>query len=186
VSWAPSVSVVLIFFDDERFLPEAIEGVFQQTYQDWELILADDGSSDGTAIARRCAAEHPDRVMYVDHDGHANRGPSATRNLGVRAAKGRYVAVLDSDDVWEPEKLAEQVAILDTNPEVGLVVGTSRYWWSCAGDEATRSDRLMPIGAPPDRVHQPPELALLLHPLGRGVAPCPARTTAASSPPRRT
>jgi glycosyltransferase involved in cell wall biosynthesis len=171
----PTVSVVLIFFDDERFLPEAIDSVFAQSFTDWELILADDGSTDGsTAIARRTAEGYPDRVRYVDHVGHANRGPSATRNLGVEAARGRYVAVLDSDDVWEPDKLAEQVAILDAHPEVGLVVGTSRYWWSWAGDDATCSDKPMPIGAPPERVHQPPELALLLYPLGSGVAPCPS------------
>jgi glycosyltransferase involved in cell wall biosynthesis len=171
----PEVSVVLIFFDDERFLPEAIEGVFAQTFTDWELILADDGSTDAsTAIARRCADEHPDRVTYVDHPAHENRGPPATRNLGVRASRGRYVAVLDSDDVWEPHKLAEQVAVLDAHPDVGLVIGASRYWWSWAGEAASRADRVMPIGVEPDRAHPPPTLALALYPLGRGTAPCPS------------
>jgi glycosyltransferase involved in cell wall biosynthesis len=175
VTAPPTVSVVLIFHDDERFLPEAIEGVFAQTFTDWELILADDGSSDGsTDLARRCADEHPDRVTYVHHDGHENRGPPATRNLGVRAARGRYVAVHDSDDVWEHEKLAEQVAILEARPEVGLVVGTSRYWWSWAGDDTPRADRLMPVGLPPDQAHRPPAMSLALYPLGRGTAPCPS------------
>lgn len=175
MSRPPTVSVVLIFYDDERFLPEAVAGVFAQSYDDWELVLADDGSSDGSsAFARRVAAEHPDRVRYVDHPQHANRGPSATRNLGVRSSRGRYIAVLDSDDVWESNKLAEQVAILDAHPEVGLVVGTSRYWWSWSDEPAPRADRLMPIGAPADRVHEPPTLALQLYPLGRGVAPCPS------------
>lgn len=172
---APTVSVVLIFYNDERFLPEAVASVFDQTYTDWELILADDGSTDGSStFARRCAAEHPDRVVYVDHVDHTNRGPSATRNLGVRVSRGRYVAVLDSDDVWEPDKLREQVAVLEANPGVGLVVGASRYWWGWAGEEAAGRDRVMAIGADPDRAHPPPDLALQLYPLGRGVSPCPS------------
>jgi len=171
----PTVSVVLIFFNDERFLPDAIESVFQQTYTDWELILADDGSTDGsTAVARRWAEAHPERVAYVEHAGHVNRGPSATRNLGFQASRGRYIAVLDSDDVWEPHKLNEQVAILDAHPEVGLVIGASTYWWSWAGEEAAQPDRIMAIGVGHDRVHPPPELALQLYPLGRGVSPCPS------------
>lgn len=175
MSPAPTVSVVLIFFNDERFLPEAVSSVLEQTYTDWELILADDGSTDGSsAFARRCADKQPDRVAYVHHEDHANRGPSATRNLGIRSSRGRYIAVLDSDDVWEPDKLAEQVAILDANPDVGLVVGASRYWWSWAEEEADGRDRVMPIGAASDRSHAPPELALQLYPLGRGVSPCPS------------
>ncbi|GGI05426.1 glycosyltransferase family 2 protein [Egicoccus halophilus] len=175
VGAAPTVSVVLIFHDDHRFLPEAIAGVFAQTYRDWELVLADDGATDGsTDLARACAREHPGRVRHVEHPAHANRGPAAARNLGVRAARGRYLAVHDADDVWEPDKLAEQVAILDRHPQVGLVVGASRYWWSWAGAAAEREDRIMPIGVEPDRIHRPPELAVRLSPLGRGVAPCPS------------
>lgn len=169
------MSVVLIFHDDERFLPEAIAGVFSQTYTDWELVLVDDGSVDAsTAIARDWAARHPERVHYLDHPGHANLGISATRNRGWRSSRGRYVALLDSDDVWEPEKLAEQVAILDTDPEVGLVVGASLYWWSWAGPDAPSGDRLKPVGAAQDRSHPPASLLSVLYPLGRGVAPCPS------------
>jgi glycosyltransferase involved in cell wall biosynthesis len=172
---APTVSVVLIFYNDERFLPEAIDSVFAQTYTDWELILADDGSTDGsTEIALRWAEELPQRVRYVEHPGHANRGPSAARNLGTSHARGRYLAVLDSDDVWEPVKLAEQVAILERHPEVGLVFGASLYWWSWAGEEAARDDRPMAIGASADRIHTPPSLLMQLHPLGGGVSPCPS------------
>ena len=175
MTMAPTVSVVLIFYNDERFLPEAIESVFAQTYTDWELILSDDGSTDGsTAIARGWAARYPERVRYVEHTGHANLGPSAARNHGTEHARGRYIAVLDSDDVWEPVKLAEQVAILDAHPEVGLVFGASLYWWSWAGDDAPRHDRLMPIGASADRVHAPPTLLTQLHPLGKGIPPCPS------------
>lgn len=170
----PSVSVVIIFYDDERFLGEAIDSVLAQTCTAWELILADDGSSDGSsAIAIRYAASDPGRIRYVEHPDHANRGISATRNLGIAAARGTYVAFLDSDDFWEPTKLAEQVAIVSAHPEVGLVIGASRYWWSW-DPEATTEDRIRPIGAPQDTVVQPPELALRLYPLGKGTAPCPS------------
>lgn len=175
MSKTPTVSVVLIFYNDERFLPNSIESVFAQTYTDWELILADDGSTDeSTEIALRWAERFPARVRYVDHEGHANLGPSPARNLGVRHARGRFVAILDSDDVWEPHKLTEQVRILGANPKVEMLFGASLYWWSWAGEDAPRSDRLMTIGAPPDRAHPPPHLARLLYPLGTGVAPCPS------------
>ena len=170
----PTISVVLIFHDDERFLADAVKSVIAQSFADWELILADDGSMDGsTEIARGYAAAHPDRARYVEHEGHANRGISATRNLGVSLATGTYVALLDSDDVWVPKKLEEQVAILERHPEVGLLFGASLYWWSWAED-ATTPDQLMRIGAPADVVHHPPVLATALYPLGRGIAPCPS------------
>lgn len=171
MSRPPTVSVVVIFYDDERFLPEAIESVFGQTYTDWELVLVDDGSTDGSSgIARGWAARHPDRVRYVAHDGHANRGPAAARNLGSRHARGEYLATLDSDDVWKPEKLTEQVAIMQRDPTIGMVVGATLYWWSWA-DDPPRADRVRPVGAPPDQLHQPPALTKHLYPLGDGVAP---------------
>jgi glycosyltransferase involved in cell wall biosynthesis len=171
----PAISVVVVFHDDERFLGEAVESVLAQTEQDWELLLCDDGSTDGsTAIARDLAAQHPERIRYLEHPGHENRGISATRNLGIAHAEGRFVAFLDSDDVWEAGKLAEQREILETHPEVGLLFGASRYWWSWAGADAPRSDRVRPIGAEQDRVHNPPDLLLALYPLGDGVSPCPS------------
>lgn len=171
---SPTVSVVVIFHDDERFLPEAVESVIAQTYKDWELVLADDGSTDGSSdIARDYVAANPDRVSYVHHDGHANRGISATRNLGVRYTRGIYVAFLDSDDVWNAEKLDEQVRILQRHPEVGLLFGASLYWWSWA-EGATTPDRLTRIGAAEDVVHHPPSLVTTLYPLGDGTSPCPS------------
>lgn len=173
VSGAPTVSIVVIFFNDGTFLEEAITSAHRQTFGDWELILADDGSTDeSTAIARRHAEARPDRVRYVEHEGHMNRGISATRNLGTAHAAGRYIAFLDSDDVWRPNKLTEQLALLEAHPEVGLVFGASTYWWSWS--EGGRTDRDMPIGAAQDVVHQPPSLVTVLYPLGAGTSPCPS------------
>src|SRR5262245_29749459 len=111
------VSVIMIFLDEKRFIREAIESVLAQTYQNWELLLIDDGSRDGSGeIAQGIAAEHPNRVRYLEHPGHQNRGMSASRNLGVRHAQGAYIAFLDADDIWVAKKLEQQVAILKSHP----------------------------------------------------------------------
>src|SRR5438128_2284668 len=106
----PLVSTVMIFLNAERFMQEALDSVFAQTWERWELLLVDDGSTDDSReIAKRSAAEHPAKVRYLEHPGHENRGMSASRNLGIRHARGAFVAFLDADDVWLPAKLAEQI-----------------------------------------------------------------------------
>lgn len=156
----PRVSVVIIFLNAERFLGEAVDSVLAQTYRAWELLLVDDGSTDASsAIARRYAETHRDRVRYVTHPRQANRGMSASRNLGVRHASGEYVAFLDSDDVWLPTILEEQVAVLDTQPEAAMVYGPLQYWFSWTGDAADRTrDRVERLGVPPEALVRPPRL----------------------------
>src|ERR1700693_3727920 len=122
MSSEPAVSVIIIFFNAQRFLREAIDSVFAQTSQNWELILADDGSIDGsTAMARDYEAKYPDRVRCVEHEAHRNRGMSPTRNLGARHSRGQWIAFLDADDVWYPNKLEEQRQLLAAHPEAGLL-----------------------------------------------------------------
>src|SRR3954469_7760024 len=117
------VSVVLIFLNEERYLEEAVQSVRDQTMTDWEMILVDDGSTDGsTGLARDLAAKD-ERIRYVDHPGHENRGMSAPRNLGVSNGAAPYIAFLDSDDVWPPDRLAQQVDMLEKMPDVAMVVG---------------------------------------------------------------
>lgn len=152
----PCVSVVVIVFNGEAFLREAIDSVLAQTFGDYELILVDDGSTDGTpAIAEACRRRRPDTTRVLRHADGGNHGMSASRNLGLAAASGEFIAFLDADDVWAPEKLAGQVAILRAHPEAGLVYGRARIWrsWSGAGD-----DFFYDLGVAPDRVHWPPEL----------------------------
>jgi glycosyltransferase involved in cell wall biosynthesis/SAM-dependent methyltransferase len=156
----PLVSVITIFHDEERFLAEAIESVLAQTYDRWELLLCDDGSSDGSpGIARRFAAEHPDRIVYLEHAGHANRGMSATRNLGLERARGELVAFLDGDDVWVPEKLARQVELIRQHPEAAGVYGRLHVWhaWTRRPEDLAL-DYAQPLGGPPDTLVPPPDL----------------------------
>jgi glycosyltransferase involved in cell wall biosynthesis len=131
------VSVVLIFYNEARFVEEAIISVLAQTFGDWELLLVDDGSTDAsTAIARHYAETYPSRVRYLEHQGHANRGTSASRNLGIRNARGAFVAPLDGDDVWLPRKLEEQLAVIEAHPDAGMLYGHPQHWYSWTRDPA--------------------------------------------------
>ena len=124
VSGAPAVSVIIIFLNADKFLEQAIESVLAQTFHDWELFLVDDGSTDrSTEIAQSYARRLPGRVVYLEHDGHVNKGMSASRNLGLAHARGEFVALLDADDIWYPEKLETQVRILSGQPDAAMVAG---------------------------------------------------------------
>ena len=159
----PSVSVIVIFRNAGRFLPEAIDSVLGQTYRDWELLLVDDGSTDeSAAIALRTAGEHGDRVRRLEHPGHENRGMSASRNLGARHASGPLLAFLDADDVWFPNALADQVAILDAHRNVAMVYGPIQWWYSWTGRAGdVDRDYVETLGVPADAIVQPPRLVPL-------------------------
>jgi glycosyltransferase involved in cell wall biosynthesis len=160
----PRVSVVIIFWNAEAFLGEAVDSVFEQAYADWELLLVDDGSTDGsTAIAHAAIAREPERTRYLEHPGHANQGMSASRNLGIRHARGEYLAFLDADDTLSPATLAEQVPLLDAEPRVALVYGPILWWYSWTGSPADHDrDRVEDLGVPPDATIEPPRLLPLI------------------------
>jgi glycosyltransferase involved in cell wall biosynthesis len=158
------VSVIIIFLDAEAFLREAIDSVFAQDYRDWELLLVNDGSTDAsTSIARETAARHSDKVFYLDHPGHENRGMSASRNRGLQEARGEYVAFLDADDVWLPGKLREQVALFEEHPRAAMVYGRTEIWWSWTNKPSESGrDHMLELGVTPDTLVEPPTLALRL------------------------
>lgn len=158
----PAVSIVTIFFEAERYLRAAIESVLAQTFDDWELLLVDDGSTDGgPAIAREFAAKYPGRICYVTHPGGVNQGMSASRNLGIAESRGDLIAFLDADDVWMPFKLTHQVDLLSRAPDVGMVYGPTEYWYSWTGDPADRDrDFLGRLAVEPGRKIDAPELLI--------------------------
>jgi len=112
----PVVSVIMPCWNRDRFVADAIRSVLAQTFSDFELIVVDDGSTDGT---REVVASFSDPRLRCLHREH--RGISAAMNAGLAAARGRYIARLDSDDLWLPEMLATQVAVLESRPDIGLV-----------------------------------------------------------------
>ena len=154
------ISVIIIFFNAEKFFEEAIESIFAQTYGHWELLLVDDGSTDrSTAIAKKYAQQNSEQVRYLEHDGHQNRGMSATRNLGIANAKGEFIAFLDADDIWLPHKLERQVAVFHNCPKAGMVVNSTKYWYSWTGNAVDQKrDCLRKIGVPSNECYEPPTL----------------------------
>ena len=169
----PLVSVIVIFLNEERFIREAIESVFAQTYDNWELLLVDDGSTDGsTQIALEYAKQYPATVRYLEHSGHQNRGMSASRNLGLSRASGDYIGFLDADDVWLPYKLRRQVALLNSHPKAGMVYGSTQHWYSWTGKSEDRQrDFVRQLGVQTSTLFKPPVLLSLLYPLGIATTP---------------
>lgn len=109
------VSVIVPVFNAEQFLAKTLESVLSQTYADIELIVVDDGSTDGSA---RILADYTDHICLIRQ---ANAGQSAARNAGARIATGRYLAFLDGDDIWYPEKLSREVKVFNERPHAVLV-----------------------------------------------------------------
>ncbi|MBR8835694.1 MAG: glycosyltransferase [Stigonema ocellatum SAG 48.90 = DSM 106950] len=112
----PKVSIVIPAYNAIAYLPEAVDSVLQQTFTDFEVLIVDDGSSDGTVEWANQMTDPRVRVIS-----QTNQGSSGARNTGITAAKGEYIALLDADDLWEPTKLEKQLRYLSENPSVGLV-----------------------------------------------------------------
>jgi glycosyltransferase involved in cell wall biosynthesis len=117
----PTVSVILPVYNGERFLAQAIESVWHQTLPPLELIIVDDGSTDGSArLVAEMAAQAPFPMHYHYQP---NQGPAAARNRAIRVAQGEFLAFQDADDLWTPEKQAWQCALVVANPGVDIVAG---------------------------------------------------------------
>lgn len=111
----PSVSVVITTYNQAAYIADTVLSALNQTYPQREVIVVDDGSSDETAAR---LAPFRDKVALIRQD---NQGVAASRNTGVRSAKGELIAFLDGDDLWEPDKLAVQVAAYQAHPQAGLI-----------------------------------------------------------------
>jgi glycosyltransferase involved in cell wall biosynthesis len=110
---ARKVSVILPVYGVEKYIAEAVRSVLAQTFSDFELLIIDDGSPDRSVEI--CRQFTDSRIRIIQQQ---NRGLSGARNTGIRYAKGEYLAFLDGDDLWAPEKLEKQVAHLDNSPKV--------------------------------------------------------------------
>ena len=110
VSEEPLVSIITPLYNTVAFIEETIESVLSQSYQNWEMIIVNDQSTDGgDAIAQRYAAQDS-RIQFTTNE--ANMGGALTRNVAIEIAQGKYIAFLDADDVWYPEKLTTQIGFM--------------------------------------------------------------------------
>lgn len=121
----PKVSVIVPAYNAMQFLPKTVDSVLKQTYQDFEIFIINDGSTDNIEEWVRTVEDK--RVRLISQH---NQGQSAARNEGIKNSSGQYIAFLDADDLWAPSKLEKQVQVLDSNPDTGLV-----YSWVSLIDE---------------------------------------------------
>lgn len=113
----PLVSIIIPTYNSAKFLPETIESVLSQSYRNWEMLIVDDGSTDNTlSIARNFSFQ--DKRMRIFPLGFNYGGPAVPRNYGMKRAQGDYIAFLDSDDLWLPEKLQKQICFLESNRDI--------------------------------------------------------------------
>lgn len=132
---SPLVSVIIPVYNAEKYIEQTIQSVLQQTFQDFEIIVLNDGSKDhsGEIIQRMQQADN--RIQYIPK---ANTGVSDTRNIGISKAKGKYLAFLDADDIWLPENLAEKVSVLE---QTGKLWTFSDYEYLYENDNHLRFEK---------------------------------------------
>ena len=126
------VSTIIPTYNCESYIKETLESVLSQTYKDIELIVVDDGSTDRT---REIIESFKPRLKYILQD--KNTGPSAARNKGIEQAKGKYIAFLDHDDVWMPNKIEEQIKLLESNKKDVALVYSDGYNVTPSGSQVS-------------------------------------------------
>lgn len=153
----PKVSVIIIVLNGENFLSEALESLANQSFDEWELIIVDDGSSDRTReIALEFSRQFPSRTRVLEHPEAANQGMSASRNLGIEHARGMYTTFLDHDDVYESEKLSCMLAAAERHPNADAIIGPNRMWYSWDEESQRSSDSPQVLGITTETVLAPP------------------------------
>lgn len=121
----PEVSVIMPAYNAEKTIGISIESVLAQTFTDWELIVIDDGSHDKTKEILTKMAETDSRIRFYQNE--KNSGASYTRNRAVELAQGKWIAFLDSDDIWKPEKLEKQIKLAQIHPEMVICYTASSF-----------------------------------------------------------
>lgn len=135
---ATRISVIVPCFNAARFLQQAVESLLQTNYPELEIIVVDDGSNDGSwDIAHEIAATHHN-LKVIAHPNHENRGAGCSRNLGVEHSTGAYIAFLDADDYVYQNRFAGPAAILDQQPDVDAVCGTTEKVVESGGEERSQ------------------------------------------------
>ena len=129
---SPKVSIILPTYNRAHIIEKAIQSVLNQTYQDFEIIIIDDGSKDDTKKIIRGFQEKDNRIKYIRFE--ENKGAAAARNAGIKMSKGEYITFQDSDDEWVIDKLEKQMKVIETSSE-NIVIYCG--FWRIDGDEKT-------------------------------------------------
>jgi glycosyltransferase involved in cell wall biosynthesis len=169
----PDISVIIPVLNMRRFLPDAIESVYVQTAPDWEIILVDDGSDDGSMeLALEYVQRDPSRVRVLAPSPSESNGASAARNRGLRVARGELIAFLDADDIWLPDKLERQWKLLIENPNASMTFARVHYFFENPAEGAGWDQAFAPMEA---RMYDPPELTVEFL-RNTDIYPCPTAT----------
>ena len=121
----PKISIVTPAYNCEKYLEEAVNSVLAQSFEDWELLIIDDCSKDATWLRMQTLAKQDNRIRIFQN--RQNSGSAATRNNGIRQARGEWIAFLDSDDLWRPEKLERQMSVLRKHPDASFLFTGSAF-----------------------------------------------------------
>jgi glycosyltransferase involved in cell wall biosynthesis len=167
------ISVIVPFLNMRRYLPDAVESVYAQTVSDWEILLVDDGSDDGSVdLALEYARREPHRIQVLLPSPSSSHGASAARNRGLRAARGEFIAFLDADDIWLPDKLERQRKLLIENPDASMTFARVHYFFDNPAEGAGWDQAFAPLEA---RMYDPPELTMEFL-RSTDIYPCPTAT----------
>lgn len=159
MSEMPKVTVVVPLYNTERYIAQTLNSILSQTFSDFEVVVVDDASTDNGPEVVRVFMKNDARIRMVTQE---NRGLAGARNSGIRAARGQYIALLDADDLWQPEKLAQHVAHLDAAADVGVSYCPSRFIDDDGAD--------MGFGQQPQLRDITPEHIFCRNPVGNGSA----------------
>ncbi len=119
---SPKVSVIVPLFNGEKYIEACIQSILSQTYQNFEIIIVDDGSTDDSFLkVQNFRKSFPDKVLLFQHPDKKNKGIAHTRNLGIKISSGQIISFIDQDDIWESEKLSNQIAYLLKYPEAKFI-----------------------------------------------------------------
>ncbi len=164
----PRVTVITPFRNASAYLGEAIASVLGQTFEEWEHVLIDDGSTDDSLeIAKEFTRRDP-RIKLVERTSTGSHGAAAARNAGMRAGSGAFFAFLDADDVFEPHMLDIVVTLAQVNPAAAMIFGSTRWWFPDGSDV----DWVEPTDGLAGRLHAPPELLRRILLMQDGHVPC--------------
>lgn len=162
-------SIITPARNQERYLEQALCSVLTQEHRDWELLVVDDASTDGTgAIAEAFARQDP-RIRVLRHADGAHRGAAASRNLAIREATGEYVAFLDADDMFLPNRLAAHARVIAGHPGLAGIYGMARWQFESTGRTVTEN-----LGPVADTLAQPADFIDSIIVNHKGAVPCPS------------